>query len=122
MTSKQPRKQRKALANAPWHRRRKLMSAHLSPDYLEERKRKLPRAVPVREGDVVKVIRGEYRGREGKVAMVNYRSLRITIEGLTYAKADKTQVAKPIHPSNVIIKKLDETDPRRLERFEGAKK
>jgi large subunit ribosomal protein L24 len=54
--------------------------------------------------------------------MVNYRSLRITIEGLTYAKADKTQVAKPIHPSNVIIKKLDETDPRRLERFEGAKK
>ena len=122
MKSKQPRKQRKALAEAPWHRRRKLMSAHLSEEYLEERKRKLPRAVPVRKGDVVRVLRGEYRGREGKVAAVDYRSLRITIEGLTYAKSDKTQVAKPIHPSNVIIKKLDETDPLRLKRFEGAKK
>ena len=122
MTTKQPRKQRKALAEAPWHRRRKLMSAHLAAEYLEERKRKLPRALPVRKGDVVKVLRGEFRGREGKVAMVDYRNLRITIEGLTYAKADKTQVAKPVHPSNVIIKKLDETDPLRLKRFEGERK
>lgn len=121
MTSKQPRKQRKALADAPWHRRRKLMSAHLAAEYLEERKRKLPRALPVRKGDVVKVVRGEFGGREGKVASVNYRSLRITVEGLTYGKADKTQVAKPIHPSNVIITKLDETDPLRLKRFEGEK-
>jgi large subunit ribosomal protein L24 len=98
------------------------MSAHLSEDYLEERKRKLPRALPVRKGDVVKVMRGEFGGREGKVARVDYRSLRITIEGLTYGKADKKQVAKPIHPSNVMITKLDETDPLRLKRFEGVKK
>lgn len=122
MTSRQPRKQRKAIADSPWHRRRKLVSAHLAEDYLEDRKRKLPRALPVRKGDIVKVIRGEHRGREGKVSSVDYRSLRITIEELTYGKADKKQVAKPIHPSNVIIKKLDETDPLRLKRFEGERK
>ena|SRR5213593_3264836 len=122
MTSRQPRKQRKALAESPWHRRRKLMSAHLAEEYLEERKRKLPRTLPVRKGDVVKVLRGEHRGREGKVAAVDYRSLTITIEDVTYAKSDKSQVAKPIHPSNVIIKKLDETDKLRLKRFEVEKK
>lgn len=99
-----------------------MMSAHLSEDYLADRKRKLPRAVPVRKGDVVKILRGDDAGKEGKVATVDYRDLRIEIEGITHAKSDGTQVAKPIHPSNVIIVKLDETDPRRLERFEGARK
>lgn len=103
--------------NAPWHRRRHLMSAHLSEAYLEERKRKLPRAIPVRKGDMVKLVRGDDAGKEGKVANVDYRSLRITIEGVTHAKSDGKQVAKPIHPSNVIIVKLDETDPLRLRRF-----
>jgi len=121
MTTTQARKQRKAQFNAPWHRRRRMMSAHLSESYLEERKRKLPRAVPVREGDIVKVMRGDDAGKEGKVASVNYRSFRITIEGITHAKSDGTQLAKPIHPSNVVITKLDETDPLRLRRFEGAK-
>lgn len=122
MKTKQPRKQRKAQFNAPWHRRRRMMSSHLSEDYLADRKRKLPRAVPVRKGDVVKILRGDDAGKEGKVATVDYRDLRIEIEGITHAKSDGTQVAKPIHPSNVIIVKLDETDPRRLERFEGARK
>lgn len=108
--------------NAPWHRRRRLMSAHLSESYLEDRKRKLPRALPVRKGDVVKVVRGDDTGKEGKVATIDYRAFRITVEGITHAKADGTQVGKQIHPSNVIITKLDETDARRLARYEGGRK
>ena len=121
MKTIQVRKQRKAQFNAPWHKRRRMMSAHLSEAYLEERKRKLPRAVPVREGDIVKIVRGDDAGKEGKVASVSYRNFRITIEGITHAKSDGTQLAKAIHPSNVIITKLDETDPLRLRRFEEAK-
>jgi len=98
-----------------------MMSAHLSESYLEDRKRKFPRAVPVRKGDIVKVLRGDDAGKEGKVASVDYRDFRITIEGITHAKSDGTQVAKAIHPSNVIITKLDETDPLRLRRFEGRR-
>lgn len=122
MKTTQPRKQRKAQFNAPWHRRRRLVSSHLSEEYLADRKRKLPRAVPVRKGDVVKIVRGDDAGKEGKVASVSYRKIRITIEGITHAKSDGTQVAKSIHPSNVIIVKLDESDPLRLARFEEAKK
>lgn len=120
MASKHPRRQRKSAFRAPWHRRRRMMSSPLSEAYLEERKRKLPRALPVRKGDLVKVVRGDDAGKEGKVATVDYRSLRIMIEGITHAKADGTQVAKPIHPSNVVIVKMDETDPLRLRRFEGG--
>ena len=121
MTTTKARKQRKAQFNAPWHKRHRLMSAHLSEEYLEDKKRKLPRAVPVRKGDVVKIMRGDDAGKEGKVASADYRSLRITIEGITHAKSDGTQIAKTIHPSNVLIVKLDETDPLRLKKFEGAR-
>jgi large subunit ribosomal protein L24 len=122
MTTTKARKQRKAHFNAPWHKRRRMMSAHLSEEYLEDKKRKLPRAVPVRKGDVVKIMRGDDAGKEGKVATLDYRALRITIEGITHAKSDGKQVAKTIHPSNVRIVKLDETDPLRLKRFEGARR
>ncbi len=98
-----------------------MMSAHLSDSYLEDRKRHLPRAVPVHAGDTVKIMRGDDAGKEGKVAGVNYRKMRITIEGITHAKADGSQVSKLIHPSNVVITKLDETDPLRLKKFEGAR-
>jgi len=51
--SKQPRKQRKALFNAPLHLRRKVMSAMLS----KELKEKLGKnAIPVRKGDVVRAV------------------------------------------------------------------
>ena len=72
------------------------MSAHLSDSYLEEKKRHLPHAVPVRKGDIVKIMRGDDAGKEGKVATVDYRALRITIEGITHAKADGTQLAMAV--------------------------
>ena len=96
------------------------MSAHLSQSYMAEKKRKLPRALPVRKGDVVKIMRGDDAGKEGKVASVDYQKVRITIEGITHETADKKQKAKRIHPSNVMIVKLDESDPLRLRKYEGA--
>ena len=120
MTTTKARKQRKAQFNAPWHVRHRKMSAHLSQDYLREKKRKMPRSLPVRKGDVVQILRGDDVGKEGKVASIDYRSFRITVEGVTHAKSDGTQVAKAIHPSNVRIVKLDESDPLRLEKYKGA--
>ncbi len=118
MTSKKARKQRKRRAQAPVHRRRKSVAAHLGPAYLDEEKKKYPRAVPVRKGDTVLVLRGEAAGREGKVASVNTKNGTILIEGITYSKADDTAVGKPIHASNVIITRLDLSDPWRRRRVE----
>ena len=118
--SKKARKQRLSIMTAPQHKRRKMMSARLAPEYLNKKGKWYPRAVPVRKGDTVVVLRGnkDIKGQEGKVASVDYGAMRITIEGLTQAKADKSMVARKIHPSNVMITKLDESDPWRRRKLE----
>ncbi len=99
------------------------MHAHLSPKYLEDAKTRYPRSLPVREGDTVRVMRGSQAGSEGKVTEVDHRRLRVLVEGVTVAQADGTEMGKPIHPSNLMITKLDMTDPwrrRLIEREEES--
>lgn len=105
--SKQPRKQRKFLYNAPLHLRNKLMTAPLSPDLKIKYGVK---RLPVRKGDTVVVTRGDYKDLEGKVAKVDLKKYRIYVEGVTREKTDKSTVYYPIHPSNVMITKLDLSD------------
>ncbi len=113
--SKQPRKQRKVLYTAPKHVRYKVMSAHLSKDLREKYG---IRSLPIRKGDVVKVMRGKYRGHEGKVVEVDRSRYYIYVEGVTIKKADGTTVLRPIHPSKVMIVKLDLSDKWRLKILE----
>ncbi len=100
---KDPRKQRKRLYNAPAHLRHKLMAAPLSPELI---KSKGVKALPVRKGDTVRVVRGDHLGFEGKVNRVDLKSYRIFIEGLTREKVDGTNIFISVHPSKVIIKNL----------------
>jgi large subunit ribosomal protein L24 len=109
-TSKQPRKQRKYMFNAPKHHKRKELASHLSEELLLKYN---VRSVTVIKGDTVKIMRGALKGHVGKVAKVNTRRRLITVEGATMAKADGTQLAKWFHPSNVLITKLELGDPYR---------
>ncbi|ENN96179.1 50S ribosomal protein L24P [Methanocaldococcus villosus KIN24-T80] len=109
--SKQPRKQRKALFNAPLHLRRKVMSAMLSKELKEKYGKN---ALPVRKGDVVRIMRGDYKGLEGEVVKVDLKRYRIFVEGATLKKQNGTEVYYPIHPSNVMIVKLYDKDERRF--------
>ena len=114
--SRQPRKQRRAYYNAPLHKRQKLMSAPLSR---ELREKYGVRNLPVRKGDKVRILRGDFRGHEGEVVEVDLKSYRIYIDGVTIKKADGTPVFRPIHPSNVLIVSLkldDEWRKRIIER------
>jgi large subunit ribosomal protein L24 len=111
--SKKPRKQRKSVYQAPYHKRRKMIASHLSAKYLEDAKHYYPRSLPVRKGDTVKVVRGSFAGHIGRVESVDTGSMRLKVDGATVSKADGTQIAAPIHASNVIITKLDLSDPRR---------
>ncbi len=108
--SKQPRKQRKALYNAPLHARRKIMSVTLSKDLKEDFKR---RSLPIKSGDTVKVMRGEFKGHEGKVDNIDVVKYKVTIEGATLSKPDGNSVFFPIHPSNLMIVDADLKDERR---------
>ena len=108
--SAQPRKQRKRLYNAPLHKLPKLMSAHLSPELREKYNR---RSFPVRVGDRVKILRGEFRGVEGKVTKVDRERQMVYVEDVTIKKADGTTVQRPIHVSNVMITELNLDDEYR---------
>jgi len=115
MKSMKPRKQRKELFNAPLHKKRKWVSAHLEENLLLKYDK---RAVPVVKGDTVLVMRGSFRGHEEKVVDVNVSKRNIEIEGITMPKADGTKIAKAIHPSNVKITKLNLTDKWRRKKLE----
>lgn len=118
--SRKPGKQRKRVHESRLHEKGDFLRVHLAPSYLEDPKVDYPRSLPVREGDTVKVLRGSYRGTEGKVTEVDRRRLRVLVEGVTVAQADGTEIGKPIHPSNLMITKLDMTDPWRKKLVERA--
>ncbi|AAB89339.1 50S ribosomal protein L24 [Archaeoglobus fulgidus] len=106
--SKQPRKQRRWLyKTAKLHERHKLLHATLSKDL---RKKYGKRAIRVRKGDKVRIMRGQFAGHEGRVLEVDMKRCRITVDGVTVTKADGTEVAVPIHPSNVMITDFGEVD------------
>ncbi len=117
MKSIKSRKQRKELFNAPLHKRRKWISAHLEENLLLKYDK---RGVPVIKGDTVRVMRGSFKGHEDKVAHVNIRRRQVEIEGMTMTKADNKKIAKPIHASNLIITKLNLTDKWRRNKLESS--
>ena len=109
--SKQPRKQRKALYNAPAHARGKHLSASLSKDL---RAKVGKRSLPIRTGDKVSVVRGDFKGHEGEVLSVDYTSYKVTIEDVTLSKPDGTATFLPVDPSNLVIIDADLSDDKRL--------
>ncbi len=116
MKSIKSRKQRKELFNAPIHKRRKWISAHLEENLLLKYDK---RGVPVIKGDTVRVMRGSFKGHEDKVVHVNIRRRQVEIEGMTMTKADNKKIAKPIHASNLMITKLNLTDKWRRSKLES---
>lgn len=119
-TSTKANKQRKARANAPLHMKKRMVSAHLSSALMSEFN---VRSLPIRKGDTVKVIRGakDFRAIEAKVASVDLKSCKIIVENVTIPKADGTQKPKPVDPSDVLLTKLDLSDPWRKSKLDSLK-
>jgi len=97
------RKNRKAHFTAPSSVRRILMSSPLSEDL---RTKYHVRSVPIRKDDEVKVVRGSFKGREGKVIQVYRKKWVIHIEKLVREKATGATVNIGVHPSKVVVTKL----------------
>ncbi len=116
--TKQPRKQRKRIYDAPLHRRQKFCGARLAEDLQEEFGR---RTLGVRKGDTVEVMRGDFKGHRGRVEKVNLISARLFVEGVTVPKADGSEKFYPIHPSNVMLVKLELKDEKRAAKTKRGK-
>ncbi|MCP8304461.1 MAG: 50S ribosomal protein L24 [archaeon] len=114
--SSKPSKVRKKLSTSPPHVRAKQISSHLSEGL---RSKYDVRSLRVRKDDVVKVLRGEYKGIEGKVTGVDVKTGRIMVEGITREKIAGGTTPVKIHPSKVIIMKLNLDDKRRKEKLEA---
>lgn len=108
--SKQPRKQRKYRANAPLHAKRKMLGAHLSK---ELRKKYQTRTAVLRKDDVVRVMRGAFKKRQGKILSVNMKKEIVYIEGLQKTRKDGTKVNVPFRASNMLIITLISEDKKR---------
>ena len=106
-TFTKPRTQRRLLFQASDHIRHKHLAARLSPDLRASEDIK---AIPVRNGDTVRIMRGDHRGFEGKVTRIDKRKYRIYVEGWTREKADGTTIFSSIHPSKVMIISLNLDD------------
>ena len=83
--SSQRRKSRKAHFSAPSHLRRKIMSCHVNKDLKSKYE---IRSIPVRKGDTVKIMRGNFKGREGKVTTVYRKKWAIHVDKITKEKTN----------------------------------
>jgi large subunit ribosomal protein L24 len=116
--TKNPGKQRKMYFNAPAHIRHKSMAAPLSPELIAQRGIK---ALPVRKGDSVRVMRGDHKGFDGKISKVDLKHYRVTLEGLTREKVDGSTVFVALHPSKIMIRTLNLDDKARKAVIERKK-
>src|SRR5215218_2902064 len=107
------------LIHVPRHKRDKMVSAVLEDGL---RKQYGKKSIRVIKGDSVRVIRGEYKGVEGKVDKVDTQHATFHIEGIQREKIKGGQVKVPIHSSKVMIIALNLDDNYRSNKLQGRNK
>ena len=112
--SKQPRKQRKALYNYSNYQRSKLFSTRVA-DFLREEYG--IKKLPVRVGDQVRVVKGEFEDFEGEVTEI-ISSQRVKVKECVFEKTDGTEFHPAIHVSKLIITKFK--DERKMDQWRAS--
>ena len=112
MSVRRPSKQRKKIYDAKGQSLRKLLAASLSEELQATQGR---RSYPVRKGDTVKILRGDYAGVEGKVNDIDTRGQRLFVEGVTREMTSGTSTNVSVHSSKVMITKLNLDDKWRTD-------
>ena len=98
--------------------RSKQIGSALSKDL---RKKYGKRSVRVIEGDNVTILRGEFKGVDGKVAKVSTEKSSVAIEGVKKEKTKGDKFDVYIHASNLMVTSLNTEDKRRVSKLEGRK-
>ncbi|MBM3896580.1 MAG: 50S ribosomal protein L24 [Thaumarchaeota archaeon] len=106
------------LYRASFHVLSKQLGSHLSKDL---RQKYDTRSIRVTVGDTVRVLRGEYKGVDGKVKEVNTLKNAVTIEGIKKEKLKGGQFDVYIHSSNLLVTELNTGDKWRIQKLEGTK-
>jgi len=117
-SSKQTRKQRKYLAKAPLHLRKKIISSQLST---ELKKKYNKRNISLRKGDMVLITIGSFKDKKGKISSVDLKKKKVIIEGIQRTKRDGSKVNVVFDASNLKITELNLEDKKRIKKLEDKK-
>lgn len=107
--SKQPRKQKKYRYNAPLHIKRRFFHVHLAK---ELQKKYNKRQLSIRKDDKVRIMVGDFKGKEGKVTKVLLKKGKVYVEGIECIKKDGSKAFIPLKPSNLLLISLGKEDRR----------
>jgi len=86
----------------------------------ELRKKYKQRNLRLRIGDMVKIMRGEYKGVDGKVLKILLNKSKISIDGIKREKSKGEKVNVNIHSSNVVITSLNTDDKLRKNKIQNV--
>ena len=103
---------------APYALRSKHVSGSLSK---ELRKKYGKRSLRLSLDDSVKIIRGEYKGIDGKITKISIDKACIAIEGIKKEKLKGEKIDVFIPSSNILVTALNTNDHWRKSKLEGKK-
>ncbi len=103
---------------APYAVRSKQVSGPLSK---ELRKKYGKRSIRLSIDDSVRIIRGEYKGIDGKITKISIAKGSIAIEGIKKEKLKGEKIDVYIPSSNILITSLNTDDHWRKSKLEGKK-
>ena len=89
---------------ATYHTKSKQLGANLSKDL---QKRYAKRSVRILEGDSVRIVRGEFKGVDGKVSKVSTQKNSVAIEGIKKEQTRGEKYDVYIHTSDLVVTSLN---------------
>ena len=99
--------------------RNKQIGAALSKQLRQKYQR---RSIRIVKGDTVKILRGEYKGIDGKVTKISLEKNSIAVEGVQREKLKGGKIDLYIHSSNTVITSLNTEDNWRTKKLEHKAK
>ena len=90
-----------------------------SPVSDELRQKYKKRTLRPRKGDSVKIVRGGFKGIEGKISRVDGQKGKLFVEGVNREKIAGGTALAPIDASKVIITSIDLDDKLRKRKVQG---
>jgi len=104
------------LFQATLQTRSKQMGANLSKDLQKKYGKKSARVI---EGDSVTILRGEFKGVDGKVSKISTQKSSVAIDGVKKEKTKGDKFDVYIHTSNLVITSLNGDDKWRMAKLQG---
>ncbi|MFH1221554.1 MAG: 50S ribosomal protein L24 [Candidatus Micrarchaeota archaeon] len=104
--------ERRKYHKAKIHERKNALHVHLSKELRKKVKQK-KRALGIRKGDAVKIMRGSNAGKDGKILSVSVTERLVYLEGFTRRNARGKEIPISFQPSNLMLTALEPSEERK---------